>query len=159
MMTFENTIDIQQPVETVFAFATDPTQIPKWNYYVVTVEQIAGTTPTVGARYHQVRQNDEQTYQTTEYAVNQVVTVKTLPGKKPAFERRMRFEPLPTGTRLIDQWSLETGLLPVLEGLGAGKVRAAVAENLGKLKELLETGETRLQDGRISRFSFEELPQ
>ncbi|MBZ0301918.1 MAG: SRPBCC family protein [Anaerolineae bacterium] len=159
MITFENTIDIQQPIATVFAFATDPIQIPRWNYYVVEVQQVTGKTPKVGARYHQVRQNDEQTYEISEYEANQVVTMKTLPGSKPAFERRMRFEPLPNGTRITDYWTLETGLLPILEGLGVGKIRAAVAENLGKLKELLETGETQLQDGRISRFSLQETQQ
>ena len=41
-----------------------------------------------------------------------------------------------------------TGYPGILERLFVGRNRRAVAENLGKLKELLEYGQTQLQDGR-----------
>jgi len=149
MITFKNIIDIQQPVEAVFDFVADPVNIPLWNYYVRSVQPIDSATPQLGAAYHQVRESDEQTYAITEFDAYHVVTVKTTPGSSPSFERRMRFESVGGGTRISDHWTLDTGLLPVLEGLGRGKVRAAVAENLYLLKQLLETGTTRLQDGRV----------
>ena len=58
-------------------------------------------------------------------------------------------EPVEGGTRLHDRWELETGLPGLVEQITRGQVQTAVAQNLEKLKELLETGRTRLQDGRI----------
>ncbi|HKK47828.1 MAG TPA: hypothetical protein VJ932_01945 [Alkalispirochaeta sp.] len=49
---------------------------------------------------------------------------------------------------MIDEMSLPTGYPRILEGSFAGRIRRAVAENLGKLKELLEHEHTQLQDGR-----------
>ena len=60
-----------------------------------------------------------------------------------------KFESGPEGTRLIDQMSLRTRYPGILERLAVRGVRKAVAENLGKLKELLENGQTQLQDGRV----------
>ena len=45
--------------------------------------------------------------------------------------------------------SLRTRYPGILERLVVGIVRKAVAENLGKLKELLENGQTQLQDGQV----------
>ncbi|NBC65188.1 MAG: hypothetical protein GVY07_05915 [Bacteroidetes bacterium] len=44
--------------------------------------------------------------------------------------------------------TLHTGYPGILERLVVGRISRAVAENLGKLKELLEHGQTQLQDGR-----------
>ncbi|HJW89292.1 MAG TPA: hypothetical protein VJ436_01485 [Anaerolineales bacterium] len=55
-----------------------------------------------------------------------------------------------TGTRLIDHWRLDTGRPARLEKLAGGKVQSAVAENLGKLKTLLEEGEVVLQGGKLA---------
>jgi len=60
----------------------------------------------------------------------------------------LRVEPVAHGTRLIDEMSLCTVYPGILERLVVGRIRQAVAENLGKLKELLEHGQTQLQDGR-----------
>ena len=64
------------------------------------------------------------------------------------FERHLRFEATANSTRLIDEMTLRTGYPGILERLVVGRTRRAVAENLGKLKELLEYGQTQLQDGR-----------
>lgn len=65
---------------------------------------------------------------------------------------RFTFENIGGATRLTDEWELETGRNPLLERLGTMKIKSAVAGNLAKLKQLLETGETRLQDGRTMRI-------
>lgn len=116
------------------------------------MQQIEGETPKVGAAYHQVRQHDRQIYRITELQPNRVVTVKTTPDSEPTFERRLTFAAVDGGTQVTDSWNLEIGANPLVEKIGKGRVRAAVADNLGKLKELLETGSTRLQDGRVSRL-------
>jgi hypothetical protein len=49
---------------------------------------------------------------------------------------------------VVDEWKLATGKPAFVEKLTAGRIKSAVAENLAKLKELLETGQVVLQDGR-----------
>jgi hypothetical protein len=51
-------------------------------------------------------------------------------------------------TPVRDEWRLDKGRLAVLERLTGERVKSAVAENLAKLKELLEAGRVVLQDGR-----------
>jgi hypothetical protein len=62
--------------------------------------------------------------------------------------RTMTFAGEGNTTRITDEWSIELGIPPLLRPLGKAKVSSAVQENLAKLKELLETGTTTLQDGR-----------
>lgn len=152
MIRFENTIEIDRPVEAVFEFVAHFENVPKWNYYVKEVQQLSDSRPDVGTMYHQVRRGDEQNYAITDYQQASRLTVRTTPDSSPTFERTFVFEPTESGTRIVDTWALETGHYPIIERLGAGRVKAAVAENLSKLKRLLETGEARLQDGRVSRL-------
>jgi hypothetical protein len=84
----------------------------------------------VGSTFHQVRKTDEQEFRIFTHEI------------------RFTFEEIGDGTRVTDEWKLDSGRPALLERLGAGRIRSAVLENLGKLKVLLETGEVRLQDGR-----------
>lgn len=152
MMEFKNTILIQRPVEAVFAFVSDFEHVPMWNYFVTHVRQVSEGAHGEGTVYHQIRKTDKQDYTVTEYMPNQVVAVATTPGSQPEFRRRLVFEPTGSGTRISDQWRLDLGQNRLVERLATGRVKAAVAENLGKLKDLLETGQTRLQDGRTVTF-------
>jgi uncharacterized protein YndB with AHSA1/START domain len=152
MIRFENTVEINRPIEEVFPFIADFENLPRWNYYVLNVRQISDGLPGAGTIYHQVRKDDTQDFEIVDFQPYHKIAVRTTAGSTPAFERVFTFEATPAGTRLIDGWELETGLNQLVERLGAGKIKAAVAENLGKLKQLLERGETRLQDGRISHL-------
>lgn len=148
MIEFENTIVIQRPVEEVFAFVSDFENVPKWNYYVQQVTRTSNGPAGADTTYHQVRKSDQQDLKIIDYKPGQQVTVKTLPGSRPALERRLVFEAEGEGTRISDRWQLESGRPRLLERLAAGRVKRAVFENLQKLKELLETGGVQLQDGR-----------
>lgn len=150
MIEFENTIRIQRPVQDVYAFVADFENVPKWNYYVVSVNKLTERPVGEGVQYHQIRKDDQQRFEVTEYRPNEVVTVETTPESQPRFKRRLVFVSANGGTTITDTWELELNLNPLLQWLGASKVKSAVAENLGKLKELLETGQTQLQDGRIA---------
>jgi uncharacterized membrane protein len=147
-MKFQNEIEINAPLNEVFKFVSDMRNIPKWNYYVTRVIQEKGNGPALGASYYQTRKTDTQRYEITNFENGQSLTIKTLPGSSLDFERHTKFEATGTGTRLIDQMSLRTRFPGMLESLAVGGIRQAVAENMSKLKELLETGSTRLQDGR-----------
>jgi hypothetical protein len=102
----------------------------------------------VGSTFHQVRKTDEQEFRIFTHEPNRQVTIQTIPPSTPEFEMRFTFEEIGDGTRVTDEWKLDSGRPALLERLGAGRIRSAVLENLGKLKVLLETGEVRLQDGR-----------
>jgi len=147
MLEFENTIRIDRPVDEVFAFLSDFENIPKWNYYVLEVRQLSESPIGVGTTYHQVRKTDEQDYRIIEFEPGHTVGVKTLPQSSPDLEMRFTLDEEGNTTRVRDEWKLDTGRPAILERLAGGKVKSAVAENLAKLKELLEEGRVVLQDG------------
>jgi hypothetical protein len=147
MIQFENNLIIKRPVAEVFAFVSDFTNMPKWNYFVLEVKKVNPGPVGLGTTYFQVRKTDSQQFAITEYEPSRVVTIKTMP-PAPALEMRFTFETLGSNTRLTDTWALETGRHGFFEWLATGRVRSAVAENLGKLKQLLEVGEVYLQDGK-----------
>ena len=147
MLEFENTIRIDRPVDEVFAFLSDFENIPKWNYFVLEVRQLSESPIGVGTTYHQVRKTDEQDYRIIEFEPGHTVGVKTLPQSSPGLEMRFTLDEEGNTTRVRDEWKLDTGRPAILERLAGGKVKSAVAENLAKLKELLEEGRVVLQDG------------
>jgi uncharacterized membrane protein len=148
LLEFENTIRIDRPLDEVFAFLSDFENIPKWNYYVLEVRQLSESPMGVGTAYHQVRKSDEQDFRIIEFELNHSVAVKTLPHSLPSFERKFTLYEEGNTTRVRDEWKLDTGRPALLERLAGGRVKSAVAENLAKLKELLEEGRVVLQDGR-----------
>lgn len=148
MLKFENTIRIERPVDEVFAYLSDFENIPKWNYYVPEVRQLSESPVGIGTTYHQVRKTDEQDFRIVEFEPGHTVAVKTLPQSSPSFERRFTLYEEGNKTRVRDEWKLDTGRSALLEKLAGGRVKSAVAENLAKLKELLEEGRVVLQDGR-----------
>ena len=148
MLVFENTIRIDRTVAEVFAFLSDFEHIPKWNYDVLEVRQLFDNPIGAGTTYHQVRKSDEQDFRIIEFQPNHTVAVKTLPQSSPSFERKFTLHEEGDTTRLKDEWKLDTARPVILERLVGGRVKSAVAENLAKLKELLEEGRVVLQDGR-----------
>ena len=148
MLEFENTVYIDRPIGEVFAYLSDFENIPKWNYYVLDVRQLSESPIGVGTTYHQVRKTDEQDFRITEFEPNHTVAVKTLPQSSPELEMRFSLYEEGNTTRIRDEWKLDTGRPAILERLAGGRVKSAVAENLAKLKELLEEGRVVLQDGR-----------
>jgi uncharacterized membrane protein len=148
VLEFNNTIHIDRPVGEVFAYLSDFQNIPKWNYYVLEVRQLSDNPIGVGTTYHQVRKSDEQDFRIIEFEANNTVAVKTLPQSSPSFERMFTLYEEGDTTRLGDDWKLDTGSPTILERLARRRVKSAVAENLTKLKELLEEGRVVLQDGR-----------
>lgn len=150
MITFQNTIEIERPATEVFDFLSRLENLPKWNYFVLEVKKTSEGPAGVGTTYHQIRKTDEQVFRITEFDPNRTLALKTIPPSTPELE--MRFTLLPEGehTKVIDEWKLDTGKPALLERLFARQVKSAVKENLGKLKELLETGRVTLQDGRTA---------
>jgi carbon monoxide dehydrogenase subunit G len=148
MLEFENTIRVRRPIAEVFAFLSDLENIPKWNYYVLEVRKTSAGPIKIGTTYHQIRKTDQQDFRITTLEPNHTLAIKTLPQSSPSLEMRFILSEEGNATRIRDQWKLETGQPALLERLAAGKVKSAVAENLTKLKQLLEERQVILQDGR-----------
>jgi uncharacterized protein YndB with AHSA1/START domain len=153
MTRFRNEVMIARPADDVFRFVSDFENMSKWNYFVVGVHKIGSGPIGVGTVFRQARKTDTQEYQITEFEPDRRVAVETLPPAA-GLVMRFTFESIAGGTRLTDAWELRGGLLAVLGSLAAGRAKAAVAENLAKLKELLEHGEVRLQDGRFETICY-----
>ena len=115
---------------------------------VVAVRRLSEGPTGIGTTYLQVRKTDQQDFRIIEFEPNNTVAVKTLPQSSPSFERRFTLYEEGDTTRIRDQWKLDTGKPALLERLARGRVKSAVAENLAKLKELLEEGRVILQDGK-----------
>jgi hypothetical protein len=152
MIEFTTHVDIHRAPGEVFALVLDFEDAPKWNYFVTDVKKQSSGPVGMGTVFHQSRKTDQQDYRITGLDPGRSVEVTTTPGSSPAFTRRFELEATPFGTRLHDHWQLQTGNNALLERAATRQIRAAVTENLGKLKELLETGTTRLQDGRTARL-------
>src|SRR5215203_1192933 len=148
MLEFENTVYIDRPVDEAFAFLWDFENIPKWNYYILEVRQLSESPIGVGTTYHQVRKTDEQDFRMIEFEPFHTVAVKTLPQSSPELEMRFSLYEEGNTTRISDEWKLDTGRPAILERLALKRVKSAVAENLAKLKQLLEEGRVVLQDSR-----------
>jgi len=146
---FENTIRIDRPIIEVFTFLSDLENIPKWNYYVLEVKKLSNGPVGIGSLYHQVRKTDEQDFRITEFDKNHKLVVKTLPQSSPSLEMGFTLYEEGNSTRIRDEWRLDSGWPAPLEWFGSGRVKSGVAENLTKLKQLLEEGKVVLQDGRL----------
>jgi hypothetical protein len=126
--------------------------MPKWNYFVVNVKKISDGPVGINTAFRQKRKTDSQEYKIVEYEPKKRVAIEFQP---PSVKLTMRFM-LQTShndndTVVVDEWKFDTGIPALFARIGATNVKAAVAENLEKLKQLLETGKTILQDGREER--------
>ncbi len=152
MFNFENSLVIDRPVEQVYAFLADLENLPKWNYFVHQVSKTSPEPVQVGSTYHQVRESDEQDLKITGMEQDQILIIETIPPSKPEFRREMVFAALEGGTQIDDRWQIELGVPEAVVPYVSGQMKASVARDLKKLKQLLETGEVRLQDGREIRL-------
>ena len=106
----------------------------------------------INTAFRQTRKTDSQEYKIIEYEPNKRVAIEVQP---PSVKLTMRFTLQSShndyGTVVVDEWKFDSGIPALFARIGATNVKAAVAENLEKLKQLLETGRTILQDGREER--------
>jgi uncharacterized membrane protein len=150
MLHFKNKLEINQPVAEVFSFISNFENMPKWNYFVLEVTKLSEGSIGLNTTFKQVRKTDTQEYKITEFEPNRRVTIETL---LPYSKLVMRFtfeQENNNHTILTDEWELDTGKAALVERFAGRNVKSAVAENLQKLKQLLETGKVTLQDGRTT---------
>jgi uncharacterized protein YndB with AHSA1/START domain len=142
MSTFQNTVTIARPAEEVFAFLADFGNIPAWNYAIARTVQTSPGPAGVGATYRQTRtvpRRSEEGFEVTDFASPSRLAVH---GQIGPFTASLSYllEPTAGGTRLTNTVELEpsSALLRPIGPLAVPGVKAAVARNLGTLKQLLE---------------------
>jgi uncharacterized protein YndB with AHSA1/START domain len=141
-MEFANTITIERSVHDVFQFLADFENVPKWNYAIVETRKTSHGQVGVGATYHQLRSvpaGSEEEFEVTEFELDQRLAIS---GTLGPVEGTVTYElqPFGAGTRLTNWADLHgRGLAKLAAPLAAGRIREAVAANLAKLKELLES--------------------
>jgi uncharacterized protein YndB with AHSA1/START domain len=141
---------IDRPLAEVFAFVSDPENLPRWNYYVIGCTKLEAGPTRVGSTYRLVRKSDSRVFGVTEFERDRRLVIR-FRAPTPPLEIRFTLESTGTGTRLTNEWELK-GIAGFVAGFARGPIRRAVGENLDKLRELLETGRTQLQDGRNERY-------
>lgn len=140
-MHFSNEITIERSLHDVFAFVADPENVPKWNYAIVETRKTSEGPVGVGTTYRQVRSvpdRSEESFEVTELEPDRRFAIH---GGLGPFVGTLTydFEDVGGTTRLTNDADLEaSGLLKLAAPIAVGRVRNAVALNLGVLKGILE---------------------
>ncbi len=140
-MEFTNTVMIERGPADVFAFLSHFENLPRWNYALDRTERLDAGPVGVGAQYVQTRtipRHAVERFVVIEHHPDRLVAIRGTLGPFEAMSR-YRLEPVGKATRVTNTMQLERpGVLQLMADLAAPRVRAAVAENLVLLKELLE---------------------
>lgn len=141
-MHFTNTVTIHRSPHEVFEFLANFENVPKWNYAIVETRKTSDGPVGIGATYRQTRSlpaPSEETFRVTEFEPDHQLAIH---GDLGPFEGTLTYdlEGVSDGTRITNRADLQAhGLLKVAAPLASGRVGNAVAANLQKLKEILET--------------------
>lgn len=141
MISFTNSIAIDRPISEVYSYVSDLVNTPKWNWAITKTEKMTPGPVAVGTRYRQTRSVPHPASETLEITAadqdERIVVEGTLAGI--AARLSYRLDPAGTGTSLTNQVTLEpSGPSRLIAPFVRARIEAAVAANLGALKELLE---------------------
>ena len=141
-MHFENALTIRRPPHEVFQYLAAFENVPRWNYAIVETQKTSEGPVGVGATYRQTRSIPspaEETFTVTEFDPHKRLAIH---GDLGPFQGTLTYEldAIPGGTQLTNRADLEgKGVAKVAAPLLGGRVGDAMAANLQKLKEILET--------------------
>jgi Polyketide cyclase / dehydrase and lipid transport len=145
MQTFENTVTIHRPAEEVFAFLADFENIPKWNYAIDETHKASAGPVSVGTRYRQTRTVPRRSVEGFEVTVFEPARRLAIDGQIGLFHAAISYELEAVGaaTRLVNTVELDPShaALRLAAPLATPRIKAAVAQNLGKLRQVLEGGQ------------------
>ena len=145
MQTFENSVTIQRPADEVFAFLADFENIPRWNYAIEETKKASAGPVGVGTRYHQTRTVPSRNVEGFEVTVFEPARRLAMHGQIGPFQATISYEleAVAGATRLVNNVELDPSqaMLRLAAPLAAPRIKAAVAQNLGKLRLVLEGGQ------------------
>ncbi len=142
MQSFENTVTIQRPADEIFAFLADFENIPKWNYAIEDTSKVSAGPVGVGTRYRQTRSVPSRSTEEFEVTAFEPVRRLAIHGQIGPFQADISYEleAEAGATRLVNHVDLapSRAMLGLVAPLAAPRIKTAVAQNLGKLKQALE---------------------
>jgi len=143
---FTNVVTIDRPRADVFAYLARFENIPRWNYAISETRKLTSGPVGVGTRYRQHRTipspSDEE-FEVVEFEPDRRLSVD---GDLALLHGRVSYalESAGDATTLTNSMDLRaSGPANLVAQLASRRVQAAVAANLGVLKELLERGISR----------------
>ncbi len=141
-MDFETSVRIEQPVETVFDFVSDPTTFPRWNSAVQSVRETSPGADGIGATYRMERELPsgpaENDLEVVEINRPSLFVIRTTSGPTPFTYRYVLADE--AGATLL-QLAAEVelgGLAGALGPLASRVVKRGVDSNFADLKRILE---------------------
>jgi uncharacterized protein YndB with AHSA1/START domain len=150
MVTVEESIIIQRPVEEVFAFVADQENGPRWQADLEIVRRVTDGPIGVGTRHTAVRHfGGDRLEVTNEYIRYEPGRLVIFTGESGplTFEGSYRTEATAEGTRLTDRFTIEpNGLFPIDDPEMVAVIHQESAAALATLKALLEGRSTATSD-------------
>lgn len=142
MPEFANTEIINASPDLVFDFLAHFDNVPTWNYAIESTTRVSPGPVGVGARYRQIRALPTRSEEGFEVTAFEPMRQLAIDGPIGPYRMRAsyRLEPAGRATKLTNTVHLESlpGRLNRLALLAIPKVRSAMADNLARLKQILE---------------------
>ncbi|HEY4606304.1 MAG TPA: SRPBCC family protein, partial [Acidimicrobiia bacterium] len=107
-MNFVNVIEVERPIEDVFAYLADFENVPSWNYAIAETEKTSDGPVGVGTTYRQVRTLpswSEESFEVTIYEPHRSLGLTGTLGPFVA-ELEYHLEPFELGTRVTNEVEL-----------------------------------------------------
>jgi uncharacterized protein YndB with AHSA1/START domain len=142
MIKHEVTIHLNKPVEQVFAFLTDTSQLSTWQSNLIKSEQLTEGPLRKGSRFREIRRiNNKETEiqgEITALEPNKRLETKTV--TKPEAMVSYLLDPEQGGTRLSYKFVLITsGPMRLIEPIMASSIKKGSEADFETLKQILET--------------------
>ncbi len=128
----------------MFEFLADPHNIPLWNYAITGVEVLTSGPVAVGTLIRQSRslpRPGQEVLEVTEFQPPNTLVLRGTLGPLSG-SLSYRLEAVQGGTQIVNSADLHAaGLLRLLAPISTNRLGSAVAQNLEKLKQVLERSE------------------
>ena len=141
MIQHEVTIHLNRPVEQVFAFLMDTTQLTTWQTNLIKIDKITEGPLRMGSRFQEVRRRGRKESriqgEITAFEPNKRFETKT--STKPQVTVSYLLEPEEGGTRVKHKFvMLTSGFMRLLEPMIAKSIREENNMDFENLKRVLE---------------------
>ena len=143
-MKFENSVDINQPVEQVFDFVTNPRNNTKWQTDILELEMISKNHFGLGATYRCVNRfmgkRIESENEITDYVPGKTCCIQITNGVLSG-KCNMYFKSLEGGTKFSVSGELDLRYFKLLKMIATRKINQQIKEDMLRLRYILENGQ------------------
>jgi uncharacterized membrane protein len=142
MAKIEESVDIQRPLDEVFAYTTEAKSWPKWQSFIVEAEQTSQGPMGVGTTFkgtnRMMGRTMKWTAKVTEYEPNRTWAKNIICGSV-IIEERMTYEPLEGRIKFTIVYDMKVGgFLKLFSAMVLSSTRKETKKSLSNLKSILE---------------------